>query len=73
MSTHSKTVGTDFEAVVEQLVFGPSSDTEQCRDISIFLDSVLEDVQIFNVIAAINNVEIQGSPATIAITSSDSK
>ena len=73
MSTIFETVEADFERVFESLVFGPSTPTEQCRNISIFLDSVLEDVQIFDVTATIGGNGIQGSPATIAITSSDSE
>ena len=68
-----KTADADFETVFASLDFGPSSPTEQCRDISIFLDSVLEDLEIFDVTAAIGTVEISGSPAYLVISSSDSK
>ena len=68
-----KIAEADFERVFALLDFGPSSPTEQCRNISIFLDSVLEDFEIFDVTAAIGTVEIAGSPANPAISSSDSK
>ena len=68
-----KTGGVDFELIFEMLVFGPSTLSEQCRNISIFLDSVLEDPEVFWVIAGINETQILGSPKNVLIHNSDSE
>ena len=63
----------DYVPITESLVFGPGSPLEQCVNIETLLDSVLESLEAFEVVATVDGDDFGGSPAPVIISSSDSK
>ena len=63
----------DYTAINASLTFGPGLPLVGCLDIETHTDSVLEPLEVFEVVATVNGNDFDGSPAFLVILSSDSE
>lgn len=66
---------TDFNTTIQELEFGPqSSEQQQCVNITIISDAVLEFDEVFSVVltSSANNIRISRNSSTITILDDDS-